>query len=172
MNLNEVCEVSLSRKKRKRIGRGEGSGQGKTSGRGHKGASSRSGWGGHVWYEGGQMPLFRRVPKRGFNNKWRVEFEVVNLDTLDASFEDGSTITQDALLEKGILKKQDMHFKVLGQGELSKKFTIQAHGFSKSAEEKITKAGGTIDKLKTKKEKIREKMKLKKQEFLQKNKKK
>lgn len=159
MDLKDVYSIPLTyRKKRKRIGRGQGSGTGKTSGRGHKGAKSRSGSGGRIWYEGGQMPLFRRIPKRGFNNKWRREFLIVNVEALEKHFEDGATITRDALIEKGLLKDPTLPFKVLGRGELSKKLTVEAHRFSKSAEEKITKAGGSVSKLKTKKEKAREKL--------------
>jgi len=131
---------------KKRVGRGQGSGNGKTAGRGHKGAKSRSGFTFKRGFEGGQMPLHRRVPKRGFHNPFRVEYEVVNLDTLGERFESGLAITLDVLREHGLvgLRKK---VKVLARGEVSKALTVQAHKFSGKAAEKIAAAGGTAEVL-------------------------
>lgn len=147
MQLNDVHRGITKHRKRKRIGRGPGSGHGKTSGRGHKGHKSRSGYSRKPNFQGGAMPMFRRVPKRGFNNKFALTVFVVNIDKLNESFEDGDTVTLDALAAKNLAKGKFDELKILGNGELSKKLTVQAHRFSKSAEEAITKAGGTIDKL-------------------------
>ncbi|MGI6454659.1 MAG: 50S ribosomal protein L15 [bacterium] len=131
------------RSKKKRVGRGPGSGIGKTSGRGMNGQHSRSGSGHRAWFEGGQMPLQRRLPKRGFKSLNRVEYQLVNLQALDR-FEDGATVDPKTLMEKGLIKKADALVKILGNGDISKKITVQADKFSKSAEEKIKNAGGQV----------------------------
>jgi large subunit ribosomal protein L15 len=130
---------------KKRIGRGQGSGNGKTAGRGHKGAKSRSGFHFKRGFEGGQMPLHRRVPKRGFHNPFRVEYEVVNLDTLAERFEAGTVVTPALLVEKGLLSGGRHLVKVLGRGELGKALTVHAHKFSGKAAEKIAAAGGAAE---------------------------
>ena len=131
-------------KKRKRIGRGPGSGHGKTSGRGHKGQGSRAGWSQHPTFQGGAMPLVRRVPKRGFNNKWARTVVAVNVSALEAAFDSGAEITPERLANSRLLGHRFDEIKILGDGELSKKFTVSAHRFSKSAVEKIEKAGGKV----------------------------
>jgi large subunit ribosomal protein L15 len=130
---------------KKRIGRGQGSGNGKTAGRGHKGAKSRSGFKFKRGFEGGQMPLHRRVPKRGFHNPFRVEYEVVNLDTLAARFDAGTIVTPELLLERGLMSSAHRLIKVLGRGEVGKALTVRAHKFSGKAAEKIAAAGGTAE---------------------------
>jgi len=142
MNLNDINRGVHKNKKRKRLGRGIGSGHGKTCGRGHKGQRSRAGSSFHPTFEGGQMPLVRRVPKRGFNNKWALRVAIVNLADLEAIFESGDEISPEVLKEKGIAKQGYDVLKVLGDGELTKKFKIAAHRFSKSAISKIEKVGG------------------------------
>ena len=133
------------RKVTKRVGRGTGSGMGKTSTRGQKGQKSRSGASIPVWFQGGQSPLYRRLPKRGFNNaRFRTEYAVINLDDLN-KFNDGDVITPELLKEKGIIKKQLAGIKVLAFGELTKKVTVKAHRFSSSAITKIESAGGTAE---------------------------
>jgi len=127
---------------KKRVGRGQGSGNGKTAGRGHKGAKSRSGFKHKRGFEGGQMPLHRRVPKRGFHNPFRIEYAVVNLDTLGEVFDAGSSVTPELLRERGLVRVTGAPIKVLGRGDLAKKLTVHAHKFSGSAAEKIAKAGG------------------------------
>lgn len=145
MKLHDLAPAAGSTKERKRIGRGPGSGQGKTAGKGHKGQLARAGRGMRPGFEGGQMPLQRRIPKRGFNNIFRTELAIVNVATLDKYFEDGATVTVDALLEKGILSKTMDGVKVLGQGEISKKLTVQVNAFSESAKAKIEAAGGKAE---------------------------
>jgi large subunit ribosomal protein L15 len=130
---------------KKRIGRGQGSGNGKTAGRGHKGAKSRSGYKFKRGFEGGQMPLHRRVPKRGFHNPFRVEYEVVNLDTLVLKFETGAVITPELLREHGVLSRGTNKVKILARGDVDKALTIRAHKFSGKAAEKIAAAGGTAE---------------------------
>ena len=125
----------------KRLGRGTGSGLGKTSGKGHKGAKARSGGGKRPGFEGGQMPLTMRLPKRGFTNKWRVEYATVNVERLNI-FEDGATVTPVELVESGILKNVQDGVKILGNGEITKKLTVKATKFTESAKEKIEAAGG------------------------------
>ncbi|TWU45958.1 50S ribosomal protein L15 [Novipirellula aureliae] len=147
MNLNDIHRGITKHRKRKRIGRGVGSGTGKTSGRGHKGHKSRSGYSRKPNFQGGAMPMFRRVPKRGFNNKWSVDVFAVNVGKLNETFEDGSEITLELLAEKDLAKGNFDEVKILGDGELTKKLTVSAHRFSKSAEQKITAAGGTVNKL-------------------------
>ena len=127
-----------------RKGRGAGSGNGKTAGRGHKGQWARSGGGVRVGFEGGQMPLARRIPKRGFHNIFAKPLEAVNVSSLD-KFEDGAVVNAQALLEKGILSKCQYGVKILGNGSITKKLTVQASAFSASAKEKIEAAGGTVE---------------------------
>jgi large subunit ribosomal protein L15 len=144
MNLSNVHAPKRSSEKRKRVGRGMGSGMGKTSTRGHKGQRSRSGSRMLRGFEGGQMPLHRRLPKRGFTNIFRTEYTIVNLEKLAGLGE--TTITPDVLREAGVVKGND-RIKILGDGELKSALTVQAHKFSKSAQEKITKAGGKFEVL-------------------------
>lgn len=150
MILNDVHRGINKNKKRKRIGRGPGSGHGKTSGRGHKGQGSRAGHSQHPTFAGGSMPMIRRVPKRGFNNRWALNIAVVNLDQIDAAFEAGAEVTLEALQAKNLARGRFDELKILGNGELTKKLKICGHRFSKSAEEKIAKAGGEVVKLATK----------------------
>ena len=128
----------------KRLGRGTGSGLGKTSGKGHKGAKARSGGGKRPGFEGGQMPLTMRLPKRGFTNKWRVEYATVNVERLNI-FEDGEVVTPVELVESGILKNVQDGVKILGNGEITKKLTVKATKFTASAKEKIEAAGGKVE---------------------------
>ena len=128
----------------KRLGRGTGSGLGKTSGKGHKGAKARSGGGKRPGFEGGQMPLTMRLPKRGFTNKWRVEYATVNVERLNI-FEDGATVTPVELVESGILKNVQDGVKILGNGEITKKLTVKAAKFTATAKEKIEAAGGKVE---------------------------
>src|SRR6186713_3021703 len=137
MGLNNLKPADRSKFKKKRVGRGPGSGLGKTSGRGHKGAQSRSGYSFKRGFEGGQMPLHRRVPKRGFTNPFRVEYAVVNLDVLGEVFDAGSAVTPDLLRQRGLVRESGVRIKVLGRGDLAKKLTVQAHKFSGSAAKKI-----------------------------------
>jgi len=147
MQLNEVHRGITKHRKRKRIGRGHGSGTGKTAGRGHKGHKSRSGYSRKPNFQGGAMPMFRRIPKRGFNNKWSVEVFAVNVSKLCETFQDGDLVTLELMSAKNLAKGTFDEVKILGDGEISKKLTVRAHRFSKSAEEKITAAGGTIEKI-------------------------
>ncbi len=141
---NEITAIVGANPKRKRIGRGKGSGHGKTSGRGHKGAGSRSGTSRRLVDEGGQMPLFRRLPKRGFNNaNFTTKYEVVNVSQLDRAFNDGTTVGIDELIGKGLVDSRQSKVKILGDGELTKKLNVSAHKFSKSAEQKISGCGGS-----------------------------
>src|ERR687887_2635777 len=137
MDLSDLKPAHGSTHSKKRIGRGHGSGQGAQAGRGHKGAQSRSGFKFKRGFEGGQMPLHRRVPKRGFHNPFRVEYAVVNLDTLAAKFETGTVITPELLRERGLLAGGNQKVKVLARGELGKALTVRAHKFSGKAAEKI-----------------------------------
>ena len=146
MKIHELKAVDGSTKEVKRIGRGHGSGNGKTAGKGHKGQKARAGRGQRFGFEGGQMPLQRRVPKRGFNNIFATEYAVVNLSDLN-TFEDGAVVDAAALIEKGIIKKEYDGLKVLGNGELSKKVTVKAAAFSASAKDKIVAAGGKYEVL-------------------------
>ena len=130
-----------ARRNRKRIGRGEGSGTGVTAGRGHKGQQSRSGYSRKRGFEGGQMPIHRRLPKRGFRNPFRIVYEVVNLDTLEDRFEAGAEVTPDLLRERGLLSRRAL-VKVLARGELTKALVVTAHRFSAKASERIAAAGG------------------------------
>lgn len=144
MTLNEVHRGIQKNRKRKRIGRGPGSGHGKTSGRGHKGAGSRAGSSPHRMFAGGATTLWQRIPKRGFNNKWAKEVVVVNVGQLNDAFDDGTEVTVELLSAKNIAKGRFDELKILGEGELTKKLKVSAHRFSKSAAEKITKAGGEM----------------------------
>src|SRR2546429_5967786 len=145
MSLNNLRPPKGMKHAKKRIGRGQGSGQGKTAGRGHKGAKSRSGFRFKRGFEGGQMPLHRRVPKRGFHNPFRVEYAVVNLDTLGEVFDAGSEVTPDLLRERGLVRHATALVKVLGRGDIAKKLTVRAHKFSGSAADKIAAAGGAAE---------------------------
>lgn len=133
------------RKKRKRVGRGPGSGNGKTAGRGHKGQKSRSGYSRRIGFEGGQMPLNRRLPKRGFHHESRYPVCIVNLDALGKHFEDGATVTAAALLEVGLISEEKGGVKVLGRGEIAKKLVVKAQAISTSARQKIEAAGGSVE---------------------------
>ena len=144
MNLHELSPAAGSTQVGKRKGRGPGSGNGKTAGRGHKGQHSRSGGGTRIGFEGGQMPLARRIPKRGFNNIFAKRLESVNVSALE-KFEDGATVTACDLLEKGILSKCEYGVKILGNGSLTKKLTVRASAFSASAKEKIEAVGGKAE---------------------------
>lgn len=144
MKLSELSPAEGSVRQAYRKGRGAGSGNGKTGGRGHKGQKARSGGGVRVGFEGGQMPLARRIPKRGFNNIFAKPLEVINLTSLN-KFEDGATVNVSDLLEKGILSKCEYGVKVLGNGSLTKKLTVRATAFSASAKEKIEAAGGKAE---------------------------
>ena len=145
MKLHELSPAAGSKKEVKRIGRGAGSGQGKTAGKGHKGQKARAGRGMRPGFEGGQMPLQRRVPKRGFVNILGKEFSIVNVSALDQSFEDGAVVDIDALIEKGLVKKVLDGVKILGNGEISKKLTVQVNAYSEAAKQKIEAAGGKAE---------------------------
>ncbi|SIT87764.1 50S ribosomal protein L15 [Edaphobacillus lindanitolerans] len=144
MKLHELKPATGSRKERNRVGRGPGSGNGKTSGRGANGQKARSGGGVRPGFEGGQLPLFQRLPKRGFTNINRKEYAIVNLDTLNR-FEEGTEITPELLLETGMVSKEKSGIKILGNGKLEKKVTVRAHKFSASAKEAIENAGGSAE---------------------------
>ena len=146
MSLNNLRPPRGAKHAKKRVGRGPGSGHGKTASRGHKGAKSRSGFRFKRGFEGGQMPLHRRVPKRGFTNPFRVEYAVVNLDVLADVFDAGSEVTPEVLRQRGLVRERaSVPVKVLGRGEFSKKLTVRAHKFSGSAAKKITDAGGVAE---------------------------
>lgn len=145
MKLHELSPAPGSVKERKRIGRGAASGQGKTAGKGHKGQKARSGSNAHIGFEGGQMPLQRRIPKRGFVNIFAKEIATVNVAAINDKFDDGATVTIEALVESGLVKNTLDGVKVLGQGELTKKLTVQANAFSASAKAKIEAAGGKAE---------------------------
>jgi len=145
MSLNNLRPPKGAKHVKKRIGRGQGSGNGKTAGRGHKGAKSRSGFKFKRGFEGGQMPLHRRVPKRGFHNPFRVEYEVVNLDTLAERFDAGTVVTPELLREGGLIAGGDRPVKVLARGDITKKLTVRAHKFSGKAAEKLQAVGGSAE---------------------------
>jgi large subunit ribosomal protein L15 len=145
MSLNNLRPPKGAKHAKKRVGRGPGSGHGKTASRGEKGAKSRSGFRHKRGFEGGQMPLHRRVPKRGFHNPFRVEYAVVNLDTLAEVFDAGSSVTPELLRERGLVRTAKAPVKVLGRGEISKQLTVRAHKFSGSAAAKIAAAGGVAE---------------------------
>jgi large subunit ribosomal protein L15 len=144
MKLHELKPAEGSRKTRNRVGRGTGSGNGKTAGKGHKGQNARSGGGVRPGFEGGQTPLFRRLPKRGFTNINRKDFAIVNLETLNR-FEEGTEVTPELLLETGIVSNVKSGVKILGNGQLEKKLTVKANKFSASAKEAIESAGGSVE---------------------------
>ena len=144
MKLHELQPTAGSRQDNWRKGRGEGSGNGKTAGKGHKGQNARSGGGVRLGFEGGQLPLFRALPKRGFKNVNHVNYAVINVSALER-FEAGTLVTPTLLVESGLVRKECDGIKVLGNGKLSKALTVQAHKFSKSAEKAITEAGGKIE---------------------------
>ena len=147
MSLSSLKPAKGSTAARKRVGRGPGSGLGKTSGRGEKGQKSRSGFSHRDGFEGGQMPLHRRVPKRGFHNPFRVEYEVVNLDTLGSRFDAGTVVTLELLVEHRLVSGANKLLKVLGRGEVGKALTVRAHKFSGKAAEKIAAAGGATEQI-------------------------
>lgn len=144
MRLHEIRKPEGSTKAPKRIGRGQGTGQGTTAGRGMNGQNSRSGGGVRLGFEGGQMPLYRRIPKRGFHNKWSKEYTEINVSDLNR-FENDAVVDFDMMLSSGLVKQVKDGVKVLGNGELNKKLTVKAEKFSKSAVEKIEKAGGKAE---------------------------
>jgi len=147
MNLNDVHRGIQKYKKRKRIGRGIGSGHGKTAGKGHKGQSSRSGWSMPSVFEGGQMPLVRRVPKRGFHNKFALIVAAVNVGDLEEVFDAGETVSPESVLAKKLVRPNFDVLKILGNGTLTKSLKISAHRFSRTAQEKIQQAGGQVEVL-------------------------
>ena len=144
MNVNEVHRGIHKHKKKMRIGRGPGSGKGKTAGRGHKGQRSNPGYAQLSIFEGGRMPLVRRIPKRGFHNKFALAVAVVNVADLEGAFQPGDEVTPDSLREKSLVKSRYDVLKILGDGELTKKLRVSAHRFSQTAREKIEKAGGEV----------------------------
>jgi large subunit ribosomal protein L15 len=145
MSLNKLRPPKGAKHPRKRVGRGPGSGHGKTASRGSKGAKSRSGFRYKRGFEGGQTPIHRRLPKRGFHNLFRVEYAVVNLDTLAEVFDAGSSVTPEVLRERGLVRQSNVKVKVLGRGDIAKQLTVRAHKFSGSAAQKIAAAGGTAE---------------------------
>ena len=147
MKLNELRPAEGSTRESFRVGRGPGSGNGKTAGKGHKGQNARSGGGVRPGFEGGQLPLYRKLPKRGFNNKFATVYAIVNVADLEKNFQDGDIVTLDALLAKKIIRKAFDGLKVLGDGELTKKLTVQATVFSAAAKEKITAVGGQAEEV-------------------------
>ncbi|MCB0417790.1 MAG: 50S ribosomal protein L15 [Bdellovibrionaceae bacterium] len=148
LDLSNLEAPEGSRKKRVRVGRGIGSGLGKTAGRGGKGQTARQGKGRPPGFEGGQIPLYRRLPKFGFNNPTRKSYKVVNLNDLDARFKDGDAVTPESLVESGLVRTAGL-IKVLGNGKITKKLTVKAHKFSKSAIQKINQAGGSVEEIKS-----------------------
>jgi len=145
MDLSNLKPAERSKFERKRVGRGHGSGTGTQAGRGHKGAKSRSGFKFKRGFEGGQMPLQRRIPKRGFHNEFRTEYAVVNLDTLAERFDAGTVITPELLREQGLVRSRHQRIKVLARGDIAKQLTVRAHKFSGKAAEKIAAAGGAAE---------------------------
>jgi large subunit ribosomal protein L15 len=147
MDLSNLKPSERSKFPKKRVGRGQGSGNGVQAGRGHKGAKSRSGFKFKRGFEGGQMPLHRRIPKRGFHNQFRVEYAVVNLDVLSERFDAGTVVTPELLRERGLIHGTRQPIKVLGRGDIAKQLTVHAHRFSGKAAEKIAAAGGATEVL-------------------------
>ena len=147
MDLSNLKPAERSKFSKKRVGRGHGSGNGTQAGRGHKGAKSRSGFKFKRGFEGGQMPLHRRIPKRGFHNPFRTEYAVVNLDALSARFDEGTVVTPELLKESGLISSAAQPLKVLARGDVAKKLTVRAHKFSGKAAEKIAAAGGAAEVL-------------------------
>lgn len=147
MKLHELSPAANSKTSRTRVGRGTGSGHGKTSARGHKGQKARAGYSRRHGFEGGQMPLQRRLPKRGFNNIFRKDIDSVNIKTLDQFFDDNAKIDRETLIEKGLISKSCDGFKILGNGETKKKFEVSANAFSAAAKDKLEAAGGTVKEI-------------------------
>ena len=147
MKLNELRPAEGSAKASFRVGRGAGSGNGKTAGKGHKGQNARSGGGVRPGFEGGQLPLYRKLPKRGFHNKFATVYAVVNVQTLEQKFRDGDVVNLETLLDRKIIRKPYDGLKILGNGELTKKLTVQATVFSAAAKEKITAVGGQAEEV-------------------------
>jgi large subunit ribosomal protein L15 len=147
VTLNTIKSVRGSKRSSKRLGRGSGSGTGKTAGRGHKGAGSRVGIPHKPYFEGGQTSLIRRIPKRGFRNIFKHEYQIVNIKDIERIDAQGKDIGNEALFEHGLIRSKDLPIKILGDGELTKSFVIKAHAFSKSAREKIEKAKGKVEVL-------------------------
>jgi large subunit ribosomal protein L15 len=148
MKLNDLRPDEGAKKKRKRVGRGIAAGQGKTAGRGTKGTGARQGGGKAPYFEGGQLPLVRRLPfKRGFNNVFRIEYQEVNTDLLEARFAKNAKVTPQALADAGLVRDANVPVKILGRGDLKKAMTVTAHAFTKSAREKIAAAGGSVNEL-------------------------
>lgn len=145
MKLHELSPVAGSKKEVKRIGRGTASGQGKTAGKGHKGQKARAGRGMRPGFEGGQMPLQRRLPKRGFNNIFAKEIAIVNVSSLDKTFNDGDKVDAEALIKTGLVKKELDGIKILGNGELTKKLDVKVNAYSETAKTKIEAAGGKAE---------------------------
>ncbi|MDR2115642.1 MAG: 50S ribosomal protein L15 [Planctomycetaceae bacterium] len=170
MNINDVNLQASASRKRRRVGRGIGSGRGKTSQRGHKGQGSRSGSSMNPVFEGGQMPLVRRIPKRGFNNKGFADIVIgVNVEDLEYFFEKGEIVTPQLLKEKGVVKKVFDRIKILGNGELTKQLDVSAHSFSATAQKKIEAAGGKVVVLPAKKPVVKNKMGSRKKALLSKS---
>jgi large subunit ribosomal protein L15 len=149
MELHDLKSNPGARKKRKRVGRGPGSGQGKTAGKGHKGAKARAGYSRRLGFEGGQTPLHRRLPKRGFNHANRSPFAIINLDVLEAAFETGADVTTEAIIAAGLAKSARGGVKVLGRGEITKKLNVKVQAISPGAQEKVIAAGGTVELIDT-----------------------
>jgi large subunit ribosomal protein L15 len=145
MELHDLKPAPGAKRSRRRVGRGPGSGAGKTAGKGHKGQKSRSGYSRRFGFEGGQMPLVRRIPKRGFTNRFRVEFQVVNLRDLERVFGEGDTVSPEAMVDRGLIRKGARPVKILGAGELTKKLTVKAHKFSSTAQASIEQIGGSCE---------------------------
>jgi large subunit ribosomal protein L15 len=145
MELHDLKPAPGATRTRRRVGRGPGSGAGKTAGKGHKGQKSRSGYSRRFGFEGGQMPLVRRLPKRGFTNNFRIEFQVVNLRDLERVFGDGDVVSPESLVDKGLVRKGAQPVKILGAGALTKKLSVKAHKFSTSAQASIEKVGGSCE---------------------------
>src|SRR6478672_12098300 len=148
LGLHNLKPAKGAVKNKKRLGRGPGSGQGKTAGRGHKGQKSRSGYSSRPGFEGGQMPLQRRLPKRGFTNIFKKQWIEISLAKIDASFNAGDEVTPEVLHERGLIKKAKHDLVILGNGDISKSLNISAHRFTKAAKEKIEKAGGSANEIK------------------------
>ena len=159
MQINDVNKDIQKFRRKKRLGRGTGSGLGKTSGRGHKGQRSRAGHSQHPTFQGGAMPMFRRIPKRGFNNRWALKVGHVNVSDLEKHFEAGEEVSIETLQQKALAKYRFDVLKILGDGELTKKLKVTAHRFSKSAKEKIEQAGGSVEVLPDKKPVVKNKQK-------------
>jgi large subunit ribosomal protein L15 len=145
MELYDLKPAPGATRTRRRVGRGPGSGAGKTAGKGHKGQKSRSGYSRRFGFEGGQMPLVRRLPKRGFTNNFRIEFQVVNLRDLERVFGNGDVVSPESLVDKGLVRKSAQPVKILGSGELTKKLSVKAHKFSTAAQSSIEKVGGSCE---------------------------